>query len=131
MHKTPTGARFLVASRNCSTKTSSKEVIKKAFKLIFEQVQSFHKKSYFHSDYKNFWAVENFKPVVDRLDQIKTKQNAKLVSNFDFSTLYTKLRHKELLKVLFNLIDFGGLKKKLIFQKRRFFGHTSIKQNLF
>ena len=44
-----------------------------------------------------------------------TKQNAKLTSIFDFSTFYTKLSHKDLVKVLLDLIDFGfdgGSKKK-------------------
>ena len=29
------------------------------------------------------------------------------ISPFDFNKLYTKLPHKDLLKVLFDLIDFG------------------------
>ena len=52
------------------------------------------------------------KPVIDRLDQVNTEQNADLISTFDFSTLYTKLPHKDL---LFDFIDFGssgGSKKK-------------------
>ena len=36
MHKTSTGAKFIVASRKCSTKTLSKAVTK-AFRLIFKQ----------------------------------------------------------------------------------------------
>ena len=46
---------------------------------------------------------------------INTKQNAKLTSIFDFSKFYTKLSHKDLVKVLLDLIDFGfdgGSKKK-------------------
>ena len=104
MHKTPNGARFIVASRKCITKTS------KSFKLSL----SIH----FYLDYKMLWVVENSKPVIDRLDQINTIQNAKLISTFDFMTLYTKLSHKDLLKVIFDLIDFGfdgGSKKKISF----------------
>ena len=90
----------------------------KAFKWIFKQIQKFYEKSHFYSDYKRFWVVKNSKPVTDRLDQINTKKNAELIFNFDFSTLYAKLPHKNLLKVLFDLVDFGfngGSKKKKIF----------------
>ena len=82
------------------------------------EIPSFHEKSDFYSDYKRFWVVENFKPVIDRLDHITTKQNVKFISTFDFSTFYSKLPHKNLLKVLFDLIDLDfnvGSKKSLFF----------------
>ena len=76
----------------------------------------------YYSDYKKFWVVENSKSVIARLDQVNTKQNAKLVSNFDFCILNTKLTHKDLLKVL--LIDFGfnggSKKKKRLFLEKWF-----------
>ena len=65
-----------------------------------------------------YWVVENSKPVIDKLDQMHTKQNAKPISTFDFSTLYTKSPHKDLIKVRFHLTDFGfdgRSKKKFIF----------------
>ena len=71
--------------------------VTKAFKLNSKQIQSFHKSHIFALITKKF----------GRLDQINTKQNAKLISTFDFNTLYTKLPHKDLLKVLFDLTDFG------------------------
>ena len=82
-----------------------------------------------------FWVVENSKPVIDRLDQINTKQNSKLTPTFVFSTHYTKLPHKGLPKVLFYLIDFGcngDSKKKIDFSfKKIFFGRASLKRNIF
>ena len=122
MHKTSTGARFIVACRKWSTKALSKAVTK-AFKLIFKQIQIFHENSHFYSDYKKFWVVENSKRAIDRLDERNTKQNPNLISTFDFSTLYTKLQRKDLLQVLFNLIDFGfnrGSKKKIDFSLKKY-----------
>ena len=75
MYKTPNRARFTLASRKDTTSALSKTVTKD-FKLIFKQTQKFH---IFHSDYKTFWVVENSKPVIARLDQINTIQNAKLI----------------------------------------------------
>ena len=59
--------------------------------------------------------AENSGPDVDRLDQINTTENVKLISTFDFTTFYNNLPHKDLVTVtLFDLINFGfnrGLKK--------------------
>ena len=44
MHKTPIGSRFIIASSNCSIKPLSKKVTS-VFKLIFNTIQSYHKKS--------------------------------------------------------------------------------------
>ena len=56
MNKTPTGARFIVASRKCRTKALSKPV-PKILKLILKQIQSIHEKSHFYPNYKKFWVV--------------------------------------------------------------------------
>ena len=119
MHKSPIGARFIVASKKCSTKLLSKSV-SKAFKLIFNQVQSFYDKSHFYSSFKQFWVIENSKPVLDKIQKINLKSNAKNMSTFDFSTLYTKLPHDDLLSVLNIIIDFafkGGNKNYIDFSK--------------
>ena len=64
-------------------------------------------------------AVENCKPVIDRLDQINNKQNAKRIATFDFRTIYAKLPDKELLQVVFDLTEFiliEAKRKYLIFR---------------
>ena len=64
-------------------------------------------------------AVENSKPVIDRLDQINNKQNAKRITTFDFRTIYAKLPDKELLQVVFDLTEFiliEAKRKYLIFR---------------
>ena len=106
MHKTLTGASFIAESRKRSTKALLKAV-KKLSNQYLIKIQSFCEKSHLYSDYKKFWVVKNSKPIIGRLSQINTKQNAKLISTFAFSTLYTKLPHKDLAKVLF-----GDSKKK-------------------
>ena len=61
MHKTPSGCRFIIASKNCSTKPLSKAV-SSAFKLIFNQVERFHTKAKFFSNYNKFWVLQNADP---------------------------------------------------------------------
>ena len=84
------------------------------FKHIFNQVQNFHKKSYFYKNYNRFWVISNSSPVIDKLTQINDRQNAKDISTYDFSTLYTKLEHDDLVQNLNEIVDFafkGGKKK--------------------
>ena len=51
--------------------------------------------------------LKSSKPVIDRLDQVITKQDVQIISTFNCSTLYIKLPHKDLVKVLFVLINLG------------------------
>ena len=46
LHKTPDRAKFIIASKNCSTKPLS-GVISKMFKILFKHVEHFHKKIIF------------------------------------------------------------------------------------
>ena len=104
-HKHPTGKRFIIASKQCATKQIS-TAVSNVFKLIYSQVENFHKKAKFLSNYNKFWVLQNCDPVLETLNRINKKLNAKSISTFDFSTLYTKLPHDKLLKELSEVIDF-------------------------
>lgn len=104
-HKTPTGKRFIIASKLCSTKKISKAV-SSVFKLIYNQVENYHSKAKFLSNYNKFWVIQNSDPILASITRINKRQNAKSISTFDFSTLYTKLPHDKLIKELSEVIDF-------------------------
>ena len=113
MHKDPPGARFIIASKQCSTKKISKSV-SSAFKLMYNQIENFHKKAKFLSNYNKFWVLQNPDPVLSSIKKINRKKGAKSIATYDFSTLYTKLPHNKLVKELWKLVDFcfdGGNKK--------------------
>ena len=114
MHYSPPRARFIVASSTCSTKPLSK-VTSSIFKHIFNQVRNFHHKSQFYKNYNRFWVIENSSPIIDKLTRINEKKKAKDISTYDFSTLYTKLQHDDLIHNLNGIVDFafsgGNLKK--------------------
>ena len=105
MHKNPMGHRFIVASKVCCTKKVSKSV-SNVFKLIFGQVESFHRKAKFNSNYQKFWVLQNVDPVIDILKKINKRKNAKSISTYDFSTLYTKIPHSDLIDRLSKIILF-------------------------
>ena len=123
MHYTPSRARFIVSSAKCSTKPISR-LVSNAFKLIFNQIENFHVSSKFYKNYNRFWVINNSKPLIERLDVINTRKKAKEISTYDFSTLYTKLPHNDLLRVLNSHIDFvfdGGTSKYLGYSDRKVF----------
>ena len=115
MHKDPPGARFIIASKQCSTKKIGKSV-SSVFKLMYNQIENFHKKAKFLSNYNKFWVLQNSDPVISSIKRINRKKGAKSIATYDFSTLYTKLPHDKLVKELLKLIDFcfdGGNKSSL------------------
>jgi hypothetical protein len=105
MHYTPSRQRFIIASSTCSTKPLSK-LASKIFKHIFNQIRNFHQKSFFYKNYNLFWVIENSAPFIDKILAINRRKAAKDISTFDFSTLYTKLPHDDLVQVLNHLVDF-------------------------
>ena len=104
MHKNPSGARFIIASKHFSTKALSKAV-SSAFKLIFNQVERFHSNAKYLSNYNKFWVLQNADPVIAALKHINRKKRAKSISTYDFSTLCTKLSHNKLISQLSKVID--------------------------
>ena len=103
IHKTPVGARFIVASYYCSNNPLS-DTISKNFKMIFNTVESFHKKGFFYLGCKKFWVVQNSFPVATMLNKINVKK--KYSSTFESSTFYTTTLDKLLIKMLSEFISF-------------------------
>ena len=69
IHKTSIGARFIEASKDCSTKPLSDTTFK-FFKIIFHTVERFCYKSFFYSDCNKFRVVQNSFPIVIKLNKI-------------------------------------------------------------
>lgn len=106
MHYTPCRKRFIIASAHCSTKPLSK-IISKIFKHIFNQIQNYHDKCTFYKNYNKFWVLKNSFPLIQKIDEINNKKQAREISTFDFSTLYTKLPHDDLIRILHEMVDFA------------------------
>ena len=105
MHKKPSSARFIISGKKCITKKLS-QYITAAFKLCFNQVSLYHKKTHYFTGSKTFWVIQNNHPPLESITKINRRKNAKQVSTFDFSTLYTKIPHDKLLEVLYDTVDF-------------------------
>jgi len=93
------------AAPSCSIKPLSK-VLTKIFKLFFRQVQTYNEKSFFYSSVKTFWVIQNITEVIDCINKLNKRGSFRSMSTFDFSTLYTKIPHNELKKVMSEICDF-------------------------
>ena len=100
IHKTPVGARFIVASYYCSTNPLS-DTISKNFKMIFNTLESAHKKVLFYLGCKKFWVVQNSFSIATMINVKK-----KSISAFECSTFYTTTLDKLLIKMLSEVISF-------------------------
>ena len=115
LHKNPVKFRFIIAASNCSIKPLSK-AITKIFKLFYKQIETYNTKSQFYNSIKTFWVIQNNENVIKSIEKLNCRNSAKSIKTFDFSTLYTKIPHHELLDVLSELIDFcfqGGTHEQI------------------
>ena len=64
--------RFVIVSKNCSTKLLSGGIFK-IFKMLSKHVGNFRNKSTFYSIHEFFWVVENSFPIIEILNFINTE----------------------------------------------------------
>ena len=115
LHKNPIKFRFIIAAPKCSVKPLSKAVTK-ILKLFHQQIEEYNKKCCYFSSVKSFWVIQNNEEVIKSIKKINKRKNARTISKFDFSTLYTKIPHEKLLSVMNELIEFcfqGGTRQQL------------------
>ena len=115
LHKKPIGARFIIASKYSCNKPLSK-ITSNIFRMIYKQVKNFHDKSKFYNNMNMFWVINNSQPVIEKLNKLKNSHNAKSITTYDFKTLYTMIKHDDLIIQLNEIIDlvFKGGEKKYI-----------------
>ena len=88
MHKTLSGARFIIAGKKCINKQLSKHVTS-AFKLCYSQIDAYHKKTYYFSGTKTFWVIQNRSLLLKCVNKINKRKNAK--QSFFYITVFSLL----------------------------------------
>ena len=104
MHKTPIGARFIIGSKMSSLKPIGKTVTK-IFKVLFHYKRRYCRKAGHFSGLNYFWCIDGHDEVVNILNRLNSKKHAKTINTYDFSTLYTKIPHDKLVRVLSSIVD--------------------------
>ena len=84
MRKNPTGVRFISAS----TKQISK-CFTNVFKLVYSQMENFHKNDKFLSNYDRFWVLQNSDPIIQSLNSMNKKSVSNLLQHMTFQN-YTQ-----------------------------------------
>ena len=74
------------------------------FKVLFHLKSRYYRKTGFFSGVKQFWCIDSHKDVVDTLNKLNDKKEAKTISTYDFSTLYTNIPHNKLIEVLSEIV---------------------------
>ena len=113
MHKTPVGTRFIIGNPCSSLKPLSKDITA-ICKLFFGLHTRYYEKTQYLTGINYFWIVQNNNQLLENIDKINKRGNAKIISTFDFSSLYTNIPHDKLLTVLNEIVDFafnGGTSK--------------------
>ena len=102
LHKTPYKARFIAASRSCTTTRLSK-FMTECLKLVRSHCTAYCKTIRERTGVNSMWIINN------SLDVIRTLEEKQLslthVSTWDFSTLYTSLPHARLKNQLHDLLE--------------------------
>ena len=116
LHQNSTKSWFIIAFQISSLKPLTKSIIP-VFKVIIQIVRNYSNKCGYFSGVNTFWTVLNIETLITRLESLSKRSKDESVMACDCSTLYIKIPHSTLLKVLNELTDFcfdGGLHKYVI-----------------
>ena len=106
MHKNPIKSRFIVAAKVCSLKPLAKSITY-ILKRFYKQIETYNAKSRYYSGGVNtFWVVQNKDPIIQTIKKLNSRNKAKSISTFDFSTMYTKIPHNKLKSVMDEIVNF-------------------------
>ena len=114
-HKDPIGNRYIVSGKHCTTKILSKK-LSYVFKLILKTLGNYYRYIYKFKKTSSFWVIKNSASLHPFINRINFKNNAKSISTFDFTTLYTSIPHSVLIDQVSKSIEdaFNISKKQFI-----------------
>ena len=103
IHKKPYGARFIAASKTCTTKPLSK-LLTSGLKLITNHFRQYCNGIFCRTGVNCFWVIDNSQQVLSTLNKMIFFSTAKHLDSYDFTTLYTSIRHNSLKQALKSLL---------------------------
>ena len=68
-------------------------------------VEKYYFKGKCWSGVKHFWVIQNNKEIIDCINKLNNKSQAKNIFTFDFATLYTNIPHNKLFSELCKMVD--------------------------
>ena len=113
-HKPTLSQRFIVSYATCSIKPLANK-LSLAFRVILRQIESFSRMLHSVTGIKHCWIIDNSKAIVDYLDTLNERYSGRNITTYDFTTLYTKLAHDDILDSMNTIIDLAFKKSKYKF----------------
>ena len=110
-HKPTLSQRFIVSYADCSIKPLAQK-LSLALRCVLKQIESFGKMLFSCTGVRHSWIINNSIPIVDYLKSINQRSSARNITTYDFSPLYTKLSHSDILECMNEVIDLAFKKSK-------------------
>ena len=104
MHKNPVKFRFIIGARQCVLKQAAKRLVK-VLQLVMNTHRKYCNKIKFYTGIERNWMIDNNAAVLEDIQTINSKKNARNVQTFDFSTLYTKIPLEDLKEKLKETVE--------------------------
>ena len=113
MHKNPVKFRYIISSKHCTTKPLAK-IAMLGLKECQKQNEIYCNAIKRFTGINMFFITDNFQKIASDIQHLNSRTKAKAVSTYDFTSLYTKIQHKDLITNLERYIEhaFNGAKKR-------------------
>ena len=103
-HKPKFSQRFVVSYASCTVKPIA-ERLTLGLKAVYSQICSYSRMLFKVTGIKRNWIIDNNEPILDCFNSYVESERARNVQTYDFSTLYTNLRHDEIKLALKDVVD--------------------------
>ena len=105
-HKQPVKFRTIIASKYAATKQASKTLGSLLTEIMSKREMYCSAVTMYTKFYNPWWIINSNTPILNTIKSINSKNNAKCINTYDFSTLYTTLMHNDILSVFSKFFDF-------------------------
>ena len=102
-HKNPVKFRTIIGSANCTTKGISTS-LGKCLSLVQKSRRKYCEAITRNTGQNYFWVIDNNQPILSTLNKLSVEHRLTSIETYDFTTLYTKLRHSDIYKHMDTLI---------------------------
>ena len=96
MHKKPIKFRYIISSRQCTTKPLAKAAML-GLKLCQSQNQAYCKAIKQYTGINMFFITDNFQKNASDIQYLNSRTKSNSISIYDFTSLYTKIPHSNLI----------------------------------
>ena len=104
LYKNRTKARFVIVVPKCSLKTIYKFTTS-VFRLLFQQIEIEDQLSSFFLGVESFWTIL-IPAIIDTIKNLNGRNKETSITGYDFSTIYPKILHGKLMRILNEHVDF-------------------------